>query len=125
MYHVEVSNNSKTSFKALARNVEILIDLEGRSFTPLEALLAGIGSCVGVYLNRFFEMNKISVNYNISLEAELTKSPPICFRDINIVINLNGMKMDDHKMKQMMEVVKKCPAHNTLKNNPNIKFAVI
>lgn len=125
MYHVEVLSNGKSSYKVKGRNGEFILDSEGKGIAPLEALLSGLGGCVGVYLRRFLELNKITTDFVITIEAELDKTPPIGFKNIDLNIDLKGLKIDERKIGQLMDVVKKCPAHHTMKNNPNINFKLI
>jgi uncharacterized OsmC-like protein len=46
------------------------------------------------------------------------------FKQIKVSIDLKTDKFDENRRKALFEFVKNCPAHNTLKNDPEIDFLI-
>jgi len=123
MYKIEVTHNQDLAFSVKAGESEFLIDAKGKGLTPLDALLAGLGSCVGVYIRKYAEGSKLTIeNFKVNVSAELSKDSPLSFRQINVDIDLKSCIIDERRQKALLEFIKNCPAHNTLKTNPIIEF---
>ncbi|MDD5660259.1 MAG: OsmC family protein [Candidatus Omnitrophica bacterium] len=89
MYHVDISNSQDNLFNVRSKDYEFIIDLKGRGITPPEALLASLGTCVGVYLRKYAEGVKLTLpELAISVDADLSKETPICFRKIYVNVGL-------------------------------------
>jgi uncharacterized OsmC-like protein len=114
------------AFSAKAGESEFSIDAKGKGLTPLDALLAGLGSCIGVYIRKYAEGSKLQLeNFKVNVSAELSKESPFSFRYISVEIDLKPGLIDERRQKALLEFVKNCPAHNTLKSNPVIEFKLI
>jgi putative redox protein len=126
MYSVNITNAGDYSFKVKARDYEFLADMKGeKGITPPDTLLAGLGTCVGVYLRKYAEGAKLALpEFSVSVEADFSKEPPVCFRKINVSVDLKGAKIDEHRLQAMLAFLKNCPVHNTLKNNPEVEFKI-
>ena len=123
MYKIEVTHNQDLAFSVKAGESEFLIDAKGKGLTPLDALLAGLGSCVGVYIRKYAEGSKLAIeNFKVNVSAELSKESPLSFRQINVDIDLKSCIIDERRQKALLEFIKNCPAHNTLKMSPLIEF---
>ncbi len=123
MYIAKVSHIKDYTFKLIANNEEFFIDAKIKGKGPLDILLAGLSSCVGVYIRRYADSVKIKLEeFSVTASAELSKEPPYCFREINIELDLKGVEIDERRKKALLDFLKNCPAHNTLKNNPDINF---
>jgi uncharacterized OsmC-like protein len=121
MYHVDITNKGDSSFDVKSKDYELVVDTKGKGITPPDTLLAGLGTCMGVYIRKYAEGMKISLNeFSISLEADFSKKPPICFKEIKVNVDLKGVRLDERKKRLFFEFIKNCPVHNTLKNNPII-----
>ena len=122
MYSVDVTNIGDYSFTVRSADYEFLIDSrKGKGITPPAVLLASLGSCIGVYLRKYAEGAKIELGgFGIKVQAEFSKEPPIRFKDIDISIDLKGFKMDERRKAALIEFIKDCPVHNTLKYQVNI-----
>lgn len=125
MYHVDIANVGDDSFKVKSRDYEFIVDLKGAGITPPAALLASLGTCVGVYLRKYVEGTKLALpEFNISVDADFSKEAPVCFRKIKINVDLKGTKFDDRRMRAIQEFVKNCPVHNTIKCNPEVEIII-
>ena len=125
MYHVDITNTGDYSFKVKSKDYEFLVDTKGKGVTSPDALLASLGTCVGVYVRKYAEGAKLTLpEFNISVDADFSKETPVCFRKINVNVDLKGMQLDDRRMKAMHEFVKNCPVHNTIKNNPEVGIKI-
>lgn len=126
MYKVEVTHNSDFAFTVKTGESEFIIDAKGKGVTPLDALLAGLGSCIGVYIRKYAEGSKLKLEgFKIDVSAELLGPAPFSFKQINVDIDLKNCQLDERRQKALLEFVKNCPAHNTLKGNPQIGFKLI
>jgi uncharacterized OsmC-like protein len=123
MYHADISNSGGYSFKIKSKDYEFVVDAKGMA--PPDALLASLGSCVGVYLRKYAESAKLALpEFEISVDADLSKEAPVCFKKIDIRIDLKGAQFDERRLKAMLDFVKNCPVHNTLKQDPEVEIAI-
>lgn len=126
MYHVEISNSNDTIFKAKSKDSEFIIDTKGKGITPPDALLASLGSCIGVYIRKYAEGARLELGeFTITVDAEFSEDKPMRFKDINVSIGLKGLKLEEQRKKAAIEFIKNCPVHNTIKNNPSVNVRII
>ena len=125
MYHVDITNDGDYSFKVKSKDYEFLVDTKGKGITPPDVLLASLGTCVGVYVRKYAEGAKLLLaEFSVSVDADSSKETPVCFRKINVNVDLKGMQLDDRRIKSMHEFIKNCPVHNTIKNNPEVEIKI-
>lgn len=126
MYHIEVVNQGAYAFEAKAKNYRFSIEMEGKAgITPLDTLLASLGSCVGVYIRKYCEGAKISLNeFSIDVSADLAREKPASFRKINVTIDLKGPAFSEVKRKALLDFVRNCPVHTTLGVEPQVEIAI-
>jgi len=123
MYQAEVTHNKELNFTARTGKAEFIIDAKSDGITPLDALLAGLASCIGVYIRKYAEGSKLELNnFKVKASAELSKEAPVCFKYIEVVIDLKGACLEERRVNALLNFIKNCPAHGTLKNNPQIEF---
>lgn len=126
MYRVEVTNKGGMVFNAKSGDSEFIIDAKGKGFSPPDALLAGLGSCVGVYIRKYIEGAGLELKeFVIKTEAEFSQEKPVCFRNIFVSIDLKAAKLGEQRQKALVEFIKNCPVHNTLKSDPLIEIRII
>ncbi len=126
MYKVQVRHNQALAFTVRTNESEFIIDAQGKGLTPLDALLAGLGSCVGVYICKYAQGAKLNLaDFKVDVLAELSNEAPFSFRMISVEIDLKSSGLDERRQKALLEFVKHCPAHNTLKGNPEIEFKLL
>lgn len=125
MYRVEIANQGGSLFKVKSKDYEFTIDTKGKGITPPDTLLASLGSCIGVYIRKFMEGMRLSLKeFTVTVEAELSKEPPICFKEINLAIDLKDSPLDEERKEALLRFIKNCPIHNTLKVNPVVTIAI-
>ncbi|MDD5669668.1 MAG: OsmC family protein [Candidatus Omnitrophica bacterium] len=125
MYHVDIRNTGEYVFNVKSKDYELVIDTKGNGITPPDALLASLGSCIGVYLRKYAEGTKLDLpEFSIRVDGELSKEAPVCFRKIDIMIDLKGAHYDERRLKAIHEFVKNCPVHNTLENAPEVEIKI-
>lgn len=123
MYQVEITNSGEYSFRVKSKDYEFIVDTKGKGVSPPDALLASLGSCIGVYLRKYAEDAKLALpEFSISVEADFSKERPVCFRKIEVRIDLKGLQLDARRLTAMQEFIKNCPVHNTLKQNPEVEI---
>jgi len=123
MYKVQITHNQDLVFTARVGQSEFIIDAQGQGLTPLDALLAGLGSCIGVYIRKYAQGAKLDLkNFKINVSAQLSNQSPFAFKLIDVQIELKDSGLDDRRQRALLEFIKHCPAHNTLKGNPVIEF---
>lgn len=125
MYSVDIINTGDYSFNVRSKYYEFIVDVKGKGITPPDTLLASLGTCIGIYVRKYAEGIKLALpEFGISVEGELTKEPPFCFRKINVELDLKDTQLDERRKKALNEFAKNCPVHNTLKNNPEIEIKI-
>jgi uncharacterized OsmC-like protein len=123
MYKVQITHNQDMAFTVKAGQSEFIIDAQGQGLTPLDALLAGLGSCIGVYIRKYAQGSKLELkNFKLNVSGGLCSQSPFSFKLINVEIDLKDCALDERRQKALLEFIKNCPAHNTLKGNPVIEF---
>lgn len=126
MYRVEVANSGGYSFAVQSGDHRFSLDMKGeKGITPPDALLASLGSCIGVYIRKYAEGAKLTLSeFNIEAHAELSQESPRCFKKIEISIDLKGNKLEERRLKSLLEFIRNCPVHNTLKANPEVEIKI-
>ena len=126
MYKVDITHTKDYAFKAQTAGYEFAIDSKGKDgMTPPDVLLASIGSCLGVYIRKYSEGTHLDLSeFKITVEGEFAKDP-YSFKVINVSIDLKGEKLDERRSKALLEFIKNCPVHNTLKGNPEVEIKLI
>ncbi len=125
MYHVEINNNGDSIMNAKSGNYEFAIDTKGKGITPPDALLASLASCLGVYINKYFEGAKIaSGGFKITADADFAQEKPACFKAIKVSVELKGVELDVKRKQALLAFAKNCPVHNTLKANPTVEISL-
>jgi len=126
MYQVKVTDNGNYCFKVKSKDYAFDVDTKGASgITPPDTLLASLGTCIGVYLRRYLEGAKLAVpEFEIIVSADFSQEKPACFRKIEAVVDLKGVKLDQRRLDAVMAFMKNCPVHNTLKANPEVDISI-
>jgi len=125
MFGVEIVNYQDSSFKVSSKDYEFVVDTKGKGITPPDTLLASLGSCVGVYIRKYVNGAKIDLEeFKIKVEAEFSQDKPVCFKKINVFIDIKDKQLDERRKQALLAFIKNCPIHNTLKNNPDIELAI-
>ena len=125
MYRAEIENSGTSKFRVKADNYEFAIDTKGEGCAPPSALLASLGSCVGVYLRKYAEGAKMDLPaFTVIVEGDLAGPAPVSFRSIDVRIDLKGAAIDERRKKALLAFIQNCPAHNTLKNAPEIRISI-
>ena len=126
MFDVEILNNGGYLFKINSGEHKFTVDAKSKGATPLDFLLASLGSCIGVYARKYAEGAKIGLgDFKIMVKADFTNEKPVYFKKIDVSIDFSGSGLDERRKNALVEFVKNCPVHNTLKNNPLIEVSYI
>jgi uncharacterized OsmC-like protein len=126
MYQVAVTHKKEMTFGVSASTGNFTVDAAGKDgVTPPDALLAALATCVGVYIRKYAHGASLSLeNFSVSAQAEFTKEPPYCFKEIGVTIDLAGASLDERRKKALLEFIKNCPVHNTLKAVPAVTVEI-
>jgi putative redox protein len=125
MYRAQITHAKDLAFSVELGDFGFVIDAKGIGASPLNVLLASLGSCIGVFIRKYAEGSKLPLdNFSVTVEAELAKEPPMCFRTINVAVDLKETKIDDRRKQALLEFIKNCPVHNTLKADPRIEVKI-
>ena len=79
-------------------------------------------------LPQLFQCQKIDTYVDfikIYVSAELCTESPVSFKQISVSIQLKECSLDARRQKALLEFIKHCPAHNTLKGNPQVEFKLL
>lgn len=125
MYKVEVAATGGYRFIAKSKDSEIVIDAKPGGMTPPDTLLASLAGCVGVYIRKYADGAKLPIGeFTVTAESDLGSAAPYRFRNINIKVDLKGAVLDEKRKKSMIEFIKNCPIHNTLKGTPSVDISI-
>ena len=125
MYRVEITNTGDSVFKVSSKDYSFAVDTEGSGVTPPDALLASIGSCLGVYIRKYAEGSRLSLHeFSIAVEGDFSREQPVCFRQIRVRIDLKGVALDEHRKQALLAFIRNCPVHNTLKAAPEVEITL-
>jgi uncharacterized OsmC-like protein len=126
MYRVTLANSGDFSFSASSKSHQFSIDMKGeKGISPLDTLLASLGSCIGVYIRKYAEGAKINIpEFTVNVNAELSGESPLRFKEIEVAIDLQGANIEECRLNAMLEFIKRCPVHNTLKNSPQVQIKI-
>lgn len=126
MYQAEVFCAKDMTFQVKSRGYEITIDGKSGAISPLDTLLAALGACAGVYIRKYAESTKFSLeNFTVNVEADLTDERPYRFDKINLTVDLKGVSLDESKKASLLRFIQNCPVHETLKANPEMNITLI
>jgi len=125
MYKVEIDSDSGYVFNAVAGESKYIMDAKASGGSPLDALLAALGGCLGVYIRKYAEGAKLDLGkIKIMVQAELSSERPMSFKKIQTEIDLGQTVLDERRKAAMLEFVKNCPVHNTLKGSPEVEVKI-
>lgn len=126
MYRVELECNPDATFKVKSKDHEITVTTSDKGMSPPDVFLSGLVSCLGVYVRRYFAGSGLKLDdFGITAEAEFCREKPVSFKRIDISLDLKGAKLDERRQKALLEFIKNCPVHNTLKANPSVEIEMI
>lgn len=124
---VKVEYQDGEKFVSLVRKHKIIIDQpESKGGTdtgmnPLEIFLSSLGACVAVYAKRYCcSANIDTKGLSVEVESDLNQDAPLRLTPIKVKINLS-QDLGPRKS-ALLNFVKNCPIHNTLKYNSEIEF---
>lgn len=126
MYKVQVKNKGKSEVYVKSQSGEFTVDTDAKTaVAPLDTLLAALGSCMSFYIRKFAQSAGIQMDlFTLDVEAELVSDKGYRFKDIRVSIDLDGAVIDDMKKQSLVQFVKNCPVHNTLRNMPEIEIKI-
>ena len=129
MYEIEVLYRGRFKYSIKSLNYEVKVDFPKDDaslvdgITPPALLLASLGSCLAVYLERYLNSSKISFDrFTIKVNSDICKDPPKYLKDINIKIDIQASQLDKSRKESLLEFIKNCPVHNTLIHNPAVNI---
>ena len=91
--------------------------------SPLELVSAALGSCIAVYVQKFFESRGLQHG---GLRIEVTprnESSPNRIAEMAVRVCL-GTELPPHTMEMLERVVRSCPVHNTLAHGVDISVEI-
>lgn len=125
MYRVVAEAFGEYRFKVSSKDAEITVDAKSGAMTPPDTFLAGLASCVGVYIRKYADGSKLPIGgFTVEVTSDLGNSAPYAFRNISVAVDLKGAGLDEKRMASLLEFVKNCPIHNTLKIGPSVNITI-
>ncbi|MFA5157111.1 MAG: OsmC family protein [Candidatus Omnitrophota bacterium] len=126
MYRVDIESSPDGAFSVKAGSGSFVMDMKNKGVTPPDALLAALGSCIGVYIRKYTDGAGLALGkFSVSVESEFSAEPPLRFKTIKVVVDLKGLQLDERRQKALLEFTKNCPVHNTLKSNPLVETVLV
>lgn len=125
MYRVEIRNAGTYSFEATEGSQSCAVDMKPGGMTPPGMLLAGLGSCIGVYIRKYAEGAKLALGeFSVSVAADFAKDAPTRFQEISVTVDLKTAGLDDRRKAALLAFIRNCPVHNTLASKPNVVISL-
>jgi len=112
-------------FEIKARQHQIVTDqpMENGGFdegmTPLELLLASLGSCAGFYAAQYLRKNKLATEGTIVRVTAKKVKDPVRMDDFRIEVEVPA-ELTDKDLQGVRESIDHCLIHNTLLHPPTI-----
>ncbi len=126
MYEVDLKYEGSFKYTVASLNYEMKIDFpkpdgSTEGVTPPALLLASLGSCMAVYVERYLSEAKISFKkIFINIKSDICKDAPRYLKVIDAKIDLEGAVLDDKSRDALLRFIKNCPVHSTLMHKPEI-----
>lgn len=124
MYEVMIENKRDNAYNVTAGNDKYTIDPTVKGGGPLDTFLAALGSCIGVYANKYLDGAKLPVKaFKINIKSDLHMEKPVRFKDIFVTIEFDG-EIEESRREAVLRFIKNCPVHNTIEGSPNIEVKI-
>jgi uncharacterized OsmC-like protein len=124
MYSVEIQNHGDMKFHATTRDFSFVMGVNGGGANPVDTVLVGLCGCVGHYVRDFLTNRKIAcANFIIRGEAKTTKDQAR-LSEIDIQLDLQGVKVEKQEEEALLKHVCQCKVHNTLSAVCDIKMVL-
>jgi uncharacterized OsmC-like protein len=124
MYSALIENNGDSSYHASVRGYSFMMDTVGQGANPIDTLLAALCGCISHQLKDFVIGEGIEAKgFTVKAEADLSKDRRR-LSDISVSIAIKGAKLDGRQEEEILEYVKRCSIHNTLRANSNIRIVL-
>ncbi|MFA6282196.1 MAG: OsmC family protein [Candidatus Omnitrophota bacterium] len=92
--------------------------------TPLEVLLSALGSCVGVYAEKYLAQHSIVfTKIKTIAKAELSEESPTRLVNIRLKIHTDAKLGKDEKA-ILLKFMQACPVHNTIIHTKEIDIGI-
>jgi putative redox protein len=122
---IRVVQQENQAFELNVRTHKVVTDMavseggQDQGFRPTELMVAALGGCLGKAIARYCQTIKApSDGIELYLTYEMADEPR---RVKSIVIDIELPEgFPEERKKAIMNVVKSCPVHNTLKTGPEI-----
>lgn len=125
MYKITLTNRGGKEFQVCAGDHSFVVEPSMPGASPLDYFLAGLGACIGYYLRVYCTKNDINVpEFAVVVTGELNTERPVRFTDIAVNIDLKDAQIDNVRRRGLLEFIRNCPAHNTLKGSPVIDITL-
>ncbi len=96
-------------------------DYESCGPNPLEAFLASLGSCVGVFAKSYLKRQQIEFKeLNMEVSAGFVSQAPMHLANIKVQVKTDAELGD--KKEIFMRALHACPVHNTIVNTKDIEI---
>jgi len=126
---IKSKHNGKFTVDCLSSNKTFNVDvshdpssLEGPN--PLEVFLSALGSCTGVYAEKYLIQHSIEFkNLKIEAAARFSVEPPSRLVDIKLKVSTDA-NLDKNAKEVFLRFMKNCPIHNTIINTKEINISV-
>ncbi|HET6370360.1 MAG TPA: OsmC family protein [Nitrospiria bacterium] len=126
---MEIVWKDGVSLEILSRGHRIVVDQpkeeggEDRGMTPVELLVASLGSCIGYYAVLFFQRHRIPTNgLNVAMTWEYAEAP---HRIGAMTAHVRfPEEIDPEKKERLQKVLEGCTVHNSISVCPKISVQI-
>ncbi|MFH1412401.1 MAG: OsmC family protein [Candidatus Omnitrophota bacterium] len=119
----------KKKFAAKVRGHEIRTDVpvekggEDTAPTPVELMIAALGTCAGIFAASYLHIAKINApEMTVEVDWEYASDPERIGK-ADITVKLPGTELGERE-RGLIAAVRKCIVHNTLKDPPDVDIKI-
>jgi uncharacterized OsmC-like protein len=127
---MKISLIEKVKFQAECRSHNVIVDQPiedggtDAGMSPVELLVASLGTCIGYYITVFCQRHEIPTDgLKVELAWEFAEDPHR-IGSIEARIKLPA-KLDEKKKAGLLRMVRGCTVHNTLESKPETKIILV
>lgn len=123
-YTASVENKGDSMFQVTTRHSTFLMGTAGRGANPIDTFLASLCGCLGHYVRDYLRDQKLATD-GFTVKAAATATPDgIRLAEIDVRIDVAGVRLDDRQRAELLAVAERCKIHNTLRACCVVRIAV-
>ncbi len=131
MTNLSVTHVAGDRFEVQVRGHRLVVDQpvddggEDQGPTPTELFVASLAACVAFYAGRFLSRHGLTTE-GLAVRCASTMSTGRLARVESITLEVvTGQPLADNRRKALLAVVDHCTVHNSIRNPPEVRIALV